>query len=36
MTRTFAILLSILALSACESGGLYASTSDSGYASAAY
>lgn len=36
MTRTIAILLSILALSACESGGLYASTSDNSYAAASY
>ncbi len=36
MKRTIAILLSILALSACESGGLYASTSDSSYASTNY
>ncbi len=36
MTRTIAILLSILALSACESGGLYASTSGGSYASTSY
>ncbi len=36
MTRTIAILLSILALSACESGGLYASTSGESYASTSY
>lgn len=36
MTRIFAILLSVLALAGCESGGLYASTSDSSYGSDRY
>ena len=36
MTRVLAILLSMLALAGCESGGLYASTSDGSYASDNY
>ena len=36
MTRITAILLSLLALSGCESGGLYASTSDSAYTGTGY
>ena len=36
MTRTIAILLSILALSGCESGGLYYSSSGGSYASTGY
>ena len=33
MTRIFAILLGLLTLAACESGGLYANSSDSAYGS---
>lgn len=36
MTRVLALVLSVLALSGCESGGLYASTADQSYAAPAY
>ncbi len=36
MTRAIAILLSVLALAGCESGGLYASTSDAAYSTPSY
>ncbi len=36
MTRVIAITLSMLALAGCESGGLYASSSDNSYASTSY
>ena len=36
MTRALAILLSVLALAGCESGSLYASTSDAAYSHPQY
>ncbi len=36
MTRIFAILFGLMALTACESGGLYASTSGDNYESSSY
>lgn len=36
MTRIFVLLIGLMALTACESGGLYASTSGDVYESSSY
>ncbi len=36
MTRSIALILAVLTLAACESGGLYGNASDSSYGSSNY